>query len=110
VHQRRGLILDRLGQMRMAMAEQVDCDAAREIELALAALADQIGALAANRTHGAPGVNGHQRRDRHGESSLGSKRQKAARKRAALQRNADLGAIHRRINASVGLGTRRRAA
>ena len=51
----------------------------------LAALADQIAALASHRTHIAPGINGHERGDRHRttpSSSHGcSKRKKAARAR-----------------------------
>src|SRR3546814_8337516 len=56
VHQRRGLILDRLRQMRMAVTEKIDRDAARKVEITLASLADQIGTLAAHRTHSTPGV------------------------------------------------------
>src|SRR3546814_11862519 len=52
--------------MRMALSEQIDRDAACEIQITLASIADQIGALTANRTHPAPGIDGHQRRDRHG--------------------------------------------
>ena len=37
VHQRRRLVLDRLGQIGMAVAEHVDRDARREVEVALAA-------------------------------------------------------------------------
>ena len=39
VDQGRGLVLDRFGQMRMVVAERVDGDAAREIEIFLAAFA-----------------------------------------------------------------------
>ena len=42
-----------------------------ERETILAALADQIAALASHRTHIAPGVNGHERRNRHGPSLSG---------------------------------------
>ena len=51
VDQRRRLLLDRLGQVRMAMAEQVDGDAAGEIEIFLAALAIEIDPLAPYRPH-----------------------------------------------------------
>src|SRR3546814_6399548 len=52
-------------QMRVAVLEQVDRDAARKVEITFASLADQIRALTAHRTHSTPGVYGHQRRDRH---------------------------------------------
>src|SRR3546814_11590419 len=68
VHQRRRLILDRLRQMRVAVPEQVDRDAARKVEITFASLADQIRALAAHRTHSTAGVYGHQRRDRPGRA------------------------------------------
>ncbi len=60
-------------------------DSAREVEITLAALADQISALATHRTHTTPGVYGHQRRDRHGRH-LSVKSKKATPKRAALGR------------------------
>src|SRR3546814_11808052 len=50
----------------MAVPEQIDRDAACESQITLASIADQIGALTANRTHPAPGIDGHQPRDRHG--------------------------------------------
>src|SRR3546814_10697537 len=49
--QRRYLFLDRLGQMRMAVPEQIDRDAACEIQITLASIADQIGALKIGRAH-----------------------------------------------------------
>jgi hypothetical protein len=57
----------------MAVTERVDRDARREIEIALAALADQVAAFAAHRTHTAPWVNGHERGDRHGQPPSKSK-------------------------------------
>jgi hypothetical protein len=41
MHQRRGLLLDRLGQVRVAMSQRVDRDPGCEVEVALATLADQ---------------------------------------------------------------------
>ena len=64
------LILDRLGQHRMAMAEDVDGDAAGEVQVALALLADQIAAVAAHRAELAPWVDGHERRNRHRAGSF----------------------------------------
>jgi len=63
VHQRRRLIGDRLDQMRMTMAEQVDRDTARKIEVAFATLAEEICAFAAHRPDPASGIDGHQRGD-----------------------------------------------
>ena len=71
MHQGRGLIGNRLDQFRMTMAKQIDRDAAGEVEIALTALPDQIAALASHRTNIAPGVNGHERRNRHGPSLSG---------------------------------------
>ena len=71
MHQRRGLIGNGLHQPGMAMAQQIDGDAAGKVEIALAALPDQIAALASDRTHIAPGVNGHERRNRHVPSLSG---------------------------------------
>src|SRR3546814_16516482 len=62
VHQRRRLLLDRLRQLRVAVPEQVDRDAARTVEITFASLAAQLRALAAPRTHSTPGVYGHPRR------------------------------------------------
>src|SRR5690606_9353309 len=67
MHQRRRLVLDGLGEVGMTVAEKIDRDTACKIQIALAAFTDQIGAFAAYRPHRAPGVNGHQRRDRHGK-------------------------------------------
>ena len=66
VHQRFRLTLDRADQGRMRMAEQIDRDAAGEIEIARAVLVDQMTVLAANGAHAAAGIDGHQRRNRHG--------------------------------------------
>jgi hypothetical protein len=65
VHQRARLLLDRLGQMRMAMAQYVDRDAGGEIQIFLAILAIKVGAFAAHRPHLASRINGHERRDGH---------------------------------------------
>src|SRR3546814_17754825 len=51
--------------MRMSMPQQIDRDAAREIQILLAALAIEIDALAAHRTPGRTGINGHERRYGH---------------------------------------------
>ena len=61
-----GLLLDRLGQMRMAVAEQIDRDPAGEIEIFLAAFAIEIDPLAAHRADIATRIDGHERRDGHG--------------------------------------------
>src|SRR3546814_16526270 len=66
MHQRRRLILDRLRQMRVAVPEQVDRDAARKVEITFASLADQIRAPTATRTHSTPGVYVHTRCDSYG--------------------------------------------
>ncbi len=65
MHQCRRLLLDRLGQMRMAMAEQVDRDPGREVEIFLAILAVEIDPLSPHGPHFATRVNGHERRDGH---------------------------------------------
>src|SRR3546814_10994171 len=65
MHQRRRLLLDRADQMGMAVAQDVDRDAACEIQKTLAALVDQIATVAAHGTYVAPGIDGHKRRDRH---------------------------------------------
>ena len=65
MHQRRRLIRDRLGQVRMRVAERVDGDTAREIEILLAVLAEEVRALASDRTHATPRVDGHERGDGH---------------------------------------------
>ena len=65
MHQRGSLIRNRLDEMRMAMAQRVHGNARREVQVALASLADQVTALTAHRTHITPGINGHERGDRH---------------------------------------------
>ena len=66
VHQRRSLILNRLHQMRVTVAQDIDCDPACEVEIALAAFADQIGTLTTHRPNPAAGIDGHERRYGHG--------------------------------------------
>ncbi len=66
VHQRGDLVLQRLGQMGMAMAKRVDRDAGGEVQILLAALAIEIHALASHRPHSAPRIDGHERGDGHG--------------------------------------------
>src|ERR1700740_2378283 len=65
MHERRCLVGDRLDQLGVAVPERVDGDAAREIEIALAALADQIAALASHRPAPAAGIDGHERGEGH---------------------------------------------
>jgi hypothetical protein len=72
MHQRRRLILNRLGQMRMPMPQQIDRNPAGEIERAGAILRNQPRPLTAHRTKAAARINGHQRRDRHGRDPLRS--------------------------------------
>ena len=76
VDQGRRLVLDRLGQVRMAVAEQVDGDAAGEVEIFLALLAVEIDPLPAHRPHRRARIDGHERRDRHGRSFLAGNMQK----------------------------------
>ena len=83
MHQCCGLVLDRLGQMRVAVAKQVDRDAACKIKIALTALTDQIGPFAANRADAAPGINGHQRGNRH---DLGLSLDRSSKKAAPIGR------------------------
>src|SRR5207253_4099352 len=59
----RRLLLDRLGLMRVAVAEDIDRDARGEIEVALALFPEQIDSLAAHWAHRRTRVNGHERRD-----------------------------------------------
>jgi hypothetical protein len=66
VYQGPRLLLDRPGQMRVAVAEQVDRDSAREVEIFLALLAVEIDPLPAHRPHRGARINGHERRDGHG--------------------------------------------
>jgi hypothetical protein len=49
----------------MAVAEQIDRDAGGEIEIFLALLAIEIGALAPDRPHLAARIDGHERSDGH---------------------------------------------
>jgi hypothetical protein len=65
VDQGRSLILDRPGEVRVAVPEQIDGDAAGEIQILLALLAEQINAFAAHRPDRRAGINGHKRRDGH---------------------------------------------
>ena len=65
MHQRRRLLLDRADQPFMRMAEQVDRNAAGEIEVAGAVLADQMAVLAAHRPDSAARIDGHERGNRH---------------------------------------------
>ena len=66
MHQRRCLFLDRLGQVRMAMAQEVDCNAAGEIKRAAAVFGNEPGTFASHRPEPATGIDGHQGGDRHG--------------------------------------------
>jgi hypothetical protein len=50
------------------VAEQIDRNAAGEVEIAFSAFADQVHALALDRSHFAPRINGHERRDGHVQS------------------------------------------
>src|SRR5690606_7925144 len=77
VHQRRRLLLDRTDQPGVRMTEQVDGDPGREVEVAGAVLGNQVAVLAADRPHTAPGVNGHQRGNRHGGFKSYGKRESA---------------------------------
>ena len=81
MHQCSRLILDRLGQMRVAVAKQINCNPAGKIKIALTALTNQMRSFASHRTHTAPGINGHQRGNRH-DKAFPVKRQskKATRK------------------------------
>jgi hypothetical protein len=69
VHQRRGLLLDRGDQPLVRVAEKVHRDAAREVEVARAVLADQVTMLAAHRPDTATRIDGHERWYRHGLAS-----------------------------------------
>src|SRR4051794_14201607 len=60
------LILNRLGQVRMPMAEQVDGDAACKVQVTLALFSVEINPFAANRTDRRARIDGHERRDGHG--------------------------------------------
>ena len=69
MHQCLGLFLDRADQAFVAVPEQIDCDAAGEIQIARAVLVDQMAVIARDRAHAAAGINGHQRADRHSQDS-----------------------------------------
>ena len=73
MHQRRSLLLDRADQPGVRMAEQVDRDPGGEIEVAGAVLGNEVAVLAAHRPDLAPGIDGHQRSDRHGGNFLSAK-------------------------------------
>src|SRR3546814_20498099 len=64
MHQGRGLFLNGLHEMRMTMAQQIDGNTAGEIQITLNTFADQVAALASDRTHIAPGIYGHEDRKR----------------------------------------------
>ena len=55
----------RAGLTQDAVAERVDRDAAGEIEILLAVLTEEVRALASDRTHATPRVDGHERGDGH---------------------------------------------
>jgi hypothetical protein len=74
MHQRLDLPLDRADQVRMRMAQNVDGDAAGEIEIARPVFRNQVAVFAAHRTHAAPGIDGHQRGDRHGTTPVFSEK------------------------------------
>ena len=59
------LPLDRLGEVGMAVAQQIDRDAACEIEIARAVLAVEIDPFPAHRPDRRARINGHERRDGH---------------------------------------------
>src|SRR4029079_726259 len=65
MHQRRRLLLDRLRQMRVAVAEDVDRDPRGEVQIALALFSEEIDSLAADRPDRRTRINGHERRDGH---------------------------------------------
>jgi hypothetical protein len=55
--------------MRVPVTEQVDRDSGREIEIFLAVLAVEIGALPLHRPHFAAGIDRHERRNGHRRDS-----------------------------------------
>ena len=65
VHQCCGLILDRLGQMRMAMAKHIDRDTAGKVQSPRTIFGNKPGALASDGTKTTPGIYGHERGNRH---------------------------------------------
>jgi hypothetical protein len=52
------------------MAQDVDRDARREIEIAAAVFADQVAVIATHRPEGGPRVDGHERGNRHRKHPL----------------------------------------
>src|SRR6476659_1147329 len=78
--QRRRLVLDRPGQVGVAVAQKVDRDAGREIEVLLAIFAIEVDPLPSNRTRVAAGIDGHQRRYGHGLERPWSEGEKAKRR------------------------------
>src|SRR5436190_6887121 len=56
--------------MRVAVAQNIDRDSGREVEVALTVLAVEIGPFAAHWPHRRTRINGHERRDRQGFGSL----------------------------------------
>ena len=68
MHQRLGLALDRADQAFMAVTEQIDRDPAGEVQITRAVLVDQMAVISAHRANAAAGIDGHQRRNRHGAS------------------------------------------
>src|SRR5690606_14413857 len=67
----------RADQPGVRVAEQVDRDPGSEIEIAGAVLGDQVGVFAAYVSHAAPGIDGHQRSNRHGGSESYGERESA---------------------------------
>ena len=65
VHQGCRLILNRLGKMRMTVAEQIDRDAAGKIQRTATVFGNKPGTLASDRTKTTPGIYGHERGNRH---------------------------------------------
>ena len=61
VHQRLCLLLDCADQAGMAVAEQIDRNAAGEIEVTRAVFVDQMAMLTLDRANAAAGIDGHQR-------------------------------------------------
>ena len=76
VHQGLRLARDGAGQPRMRMAQRIDGNPCREIEVALAVFADQVTMIAAHRPDIAPAINGHERSDRHGNFLCNSENDK----------------------------------
>lgn len=70
VHQRGGLFLDGLHQVRVAMAQAIDRDTAGHVQPFAPFGVIQITAFTSHRRNLAPAINGHERGDRHRGSSL----------------------------------------